>query len=223
MAKPIDLFGKFRKASRSSKKGGPMGLQFKIPNVFISVDEKKIAEGVTDALLDTIQANMLAGKRPDGRPLPAAHPNTVKRRQARVKQAQRGGGPPPRYGKDFSRDAKRAFKKRFPPKSQPTGTHGANRWAGIESGLLATSLRVRQFGGGWMITVSRKRASTIILARVFKKIGLLSKETLRQPKMQQALKRVLTGVVSNNKRKLLRSLKESVTRTAALLKEADEI
>ncbi len=193
----IDLFGKIKQISRGQK-GRRMGLAITSPAIVIDTDraERDVADQMARTLAQTIRANVLSGLRPDGRPLPEVAPSTQWRREKRVVQGYRGGRPPENmnYGKIPTERAVKNFRERFGTKKPGKYRQG---WWGVESGILAESIRGRVRGKSFLVTVAGLRADTRILARVFKGWGILGSIGMMQPEIQGLLRnfpRTLFGI-----------------------------
>jgi hypothetical protein len=149
--KPIELFGMLRKFKPPSKNGRSrdrMTIEFRAPEVYFDGDEKKVAQSVAVTLSEVIKANLSAGLDMAGKPLPAASPATIERREYRAKQAARGGAADDRYDQrtKFARGVKRNFTKRFRTAKMgtfgPDSSVGGGKLFGYESGMLARSVKV---------------------------------------------------------------------------------
>ena len=190
----INIFGKLKQVSKT----GRMGLSITAPSIVIDTDkaELDVADQAARTLAQTIRSNVLSGLRPDGRPLPEVAPSTQWRREKRVVQGYRGGRPPENmnYGKIPTERAVKNFRLRFGAKKPGKYRQG---WWGVESGILAESIRGRVRGKSFLVTVAGLRADTRILARVFKGWGILGSIGMMQPEIQGMLRnfpRTLFGI-----------------------------
>ena len=217
MAKSIDLFAALRRTGgRYSKKlgrsvGNKAVIEFTPPDLHFHHDEAALAQGAAAAITEIIKSNMLAGKAPDGSPLPAVSAATVKRREYRDKQAANGGKPTAMKNEKKIARGLRSWQRRF--RSAQLGeftplAHGNDRF-GLESGLLAASPRaVPGPAGTWHVFFANNRGlidvkGSSAMERVFSRITIWSDQANRQPAMQKSLQRLADGLIAVRALKIL--------------------
>lgn len=186
MERTIDIFAALR--TKQPERGRARTfVEFKAPDVVFSVDEQKVAGDVAAAITEALRENLLNGLDFNGRPLPPVSAATAERRDYRVRQAQ--GKPTKELLRRFTTAKLGTF--------LPSGEYGGNRWVGVESGLLAKSIKAVAEGGAWRVFVAGvrglvDRSGRSALTRVMEKLGPLTGAIGELPKVQQAL-RALPG------------------------------
>lgn len=209
---------------------GRMTVEFTVPDIAFTMDDRKAAATYAAVLEKVAQQNLGSGLDLNGRPLPGADSATINRRKYRLEQAQRGGMPSAKFGRDISdrvvaehirhgrspsktaannarilkahsrvlEKARKNFVRRFSSAqigmTPPDASLGGGRSFGIESGLLAKSIKVVvEEGGRFVMYFAGTRAfssgggAKSAVARVFQRIGLFTAEGLRQPGIQEGL------------------------------------
>lgn len=225
----IDLFADLKKIS-ANKRGTreKIVLDIKAPSFKIDADERALAKLAADAIAQTITSNMLAGKAPDGSPLPSASAATIERRAYRKAQDARGGKPADRYKKGTHRNARKNHRKRFraPRLGQFHPGDGVIGKVGVESTMLARSVVAIVTSSGFRVFFANPRAivdasGNSPAARVFKRIGIWSQKAQMQPAIQGALQGVAKALASGRRMKALTSLLQTGKGLGRLVKAAE--
>lgn len=233
MSEPIDIFGGLKIDRREGRAGKPgsarVVCEFTAPSLVWHADEKAIAGEVAEAMQLTIQENLLRGLAPDGTPLPSPAAATLERREYRLDQATRGGQASDqvtdkRERSTIARNWRRRFKAaRLGMQSPRAGA----RSFGLESGLLAMSVKAVAEAGVWKVYFAVIRAklddsgSSAVL-RVFKRIGMWNAAAARQPRVQEALRSAQKKLFASSAAKALAAARESLASVMALSEELDE-
>jgi hypothetical protein len=229
---PIDLFGGLQVERKETSSGGTRArvtVEFTAPTLVWHADEKAIAGEVARAIEETIRANLLAGRAPDGSPLPAADSDTLDRRQYRVEQAARGGEAAARITDSRARSsAKRNWTKRFkaPKLGHAQPIPGAHLF-GVESSLLARSVVAVAEGGVWRVFFTAIRArldrtGQNAVLRVFKRVSIWNAAAMSQPRVQQALRNVQKNLLAASAAKALAAAAETLRNLSSLQEELED-
>lgn len=214
----IDIFGSLRDKShgRAGSALSKASIQFTAPDIkFDGSDaaEMVIAGNVAKVITELIRTNLLAGRDPSGRPLPAPDADTMVRREYRDEQAARGGKAAPQFTRGHKK-ARSNFRKRFraprlgmfDPRNPPVEGK-----FGIESGMLAKSaVAAPERDGTWRVYFAGPRANKqdgeSAVDRVFKRIAPWSRQGMRQPAMQDALRASVGDLMRVRGRKAIGSV-----------------
>lgn len=207
-AEVIPLFSEM-KVQAERRQGGRSGraqrmrakftVQITAPDITFQADENKLAGDVAKAIAMQIKANMLGGYQPDGRtPLPKVSSATSHRRLQRQEQAARMGEADPRWKSPGVRKIiKKNWDRRFRAPSlgyfPPIGRYGSNDWWGVESGMLAFSVKAVPQNGAWTIYFANPRGvidrgGMSAAARVFSRIPIWTDRSMRNDLVQKALR-----------------------------------
>jgi hypothetical protein len=232
MTAPIDLFGGLnieKKTSKSGKETARVTVEFTAPTLFWHADENAIAADVAGAIAAQIRDNLLAGRAPDGSPLPEPAAATLERREFRLAQEQRGGEVAARIDDPSARArGRRSWRQRF--KAARLGMQhprSGARFFGVESTLLARSVAAVAKDGVWQVFFAAIRAKLDrsgqnAVLRVFKRIGIWNAQAMSQPKVQEALRAVSKKLLSARAAEALALAAEAVENVMALGEELDE-
>lgn len=216
---------------------------FQAPELVFNPDEKAIARKLATTMTEVFRGNMEAGNWIDGRSLPSASPNTVKRRRHRLAQIERGGAAKRVSGKVGSgasptsmplmlsrsginkwerrNNIERRYRTVKLGTTMPTAAVSGAGQVGRESGTLARSLSVAPFGKGMRIFVADIRGKIdrtgsnawLRVLRIMKGVGRLS-GLFGDPRIQEATRDAWRSCFALNGRQLGGEL----AKTAALLK-----
>lgn len=172
------------------------GIEWSVPKLEISLETGPLAEELAKAVAATVSSNLLAGKRPDGKPLPPVAAGTAERRRYRAAQAARGGEASARVTDPAKRARVKAnWQRRM-------GGAGAPRnvgQTGLETGKLARSIQASRGADGWVISVAGERGARGAAARVFAKLGGLGAGVMLQPRVQTALGNIVKKIFKVNR------------------------
>lgn len=203
-------------------------IEFQLPDLGVVLDNKEIAKTFAQAMTLQIRQNADKGLDPNGVPLPAASPSTMKRRRYRAEQSKREGSLSPRIkDKELRKKGRRNFFKRFGAKlssgvDYPDKAPIKGR-AGYESGLMLKTLAVGPIGEesyGIFFknnrAIQRDKHGSAVL-RVFGPSGSLrpfSARGLEQPFAKQALKALARDTLRAGDRKAIKGFVDALKQTA---------
>lgn len=232
MSAPIDIFGGLnidRKTSNSGKTTARVTVEFTAPTLFWHADENAIAADVAGAIAAQIRDNLLAGRAPDGSPLPEPAAGTLERREFRLAQEQRGGDVTPRITDATQRGrGRRSWRQRF--KAARLGMQhpmAGARFFGVESGLLARSVAAVAKDGVWQVFFAAIRAKLDrtgqnAVLRVFKRVSIWNAQAMSQPKVQEALRAVSKKLLSSRAGEALALAREAIANVMELSEELED-
>ena len=151
-----------------------------VPSATIVVDPTQLKQQIALAVAAQVRENLARGLAPDGVPLPALSPATIRRRQYRAEQAARGGAPDERFTDEaFRARAEANYRERFPPGKAPAG--GVR--PGVESGTLLSGIKAE---GGAVTAPARGHLRTL---------GLWSAAAQRQPQFRRRLQAIARSLI----------------------------
>lgn len=139
----IDVFGGLRIKRARGGKSAKVSVEFKAPSLVFEPHEKHIAKTLALAMAKKFREYMLDGRWLDGRPLPAVSAATVKRREYRLLQVERGGAPLVSSRNVIRRDTRqrKRLDRRYATKkigtTYPTRELSGKGVLGLESGTMA--------------------------------------------------------------------------------------
>lgn len=248
----IELFGALKaKGSKPGPQGGRApshSIEFTISKdlTFDGSDEglRRLGEQVAGAIRDTMRANMLAGKAPDGEPLPEAAEATIERRaryarefgvkSALVKgweEVKRAVG---KEGKAIAKGELTAHKtanvmRRYvaPKLGQHVPGSGSSTLFGFDSGMLARSVYVIFARGAWWVKFATPRSNIdatggSAVSRVFSRLRMWSDQGQGDPRVQNALRDAI-GAILGPARSLLKAIKRTASEAARLERNVEAI
>lgn len=225
MAGIVEIFGVLRKkqAVRSKTTGGLAGARmtivFTVPDIRVDTRESKIAQTVARAVEKQIKANMLNGLSPSGFPMPPVAAATVRRRRYRYAQGQRGGLTDHFRKKSENNRALKNFSRRFDAKLLGRFLPGVGvrqGLFGLESGMLAKSVRAVPEGTTWRVYFAGPRGNldrsgTSAVNRVFRNVQPWSQAAMQQGIIQDGLKQAVQERLIVNGRLILTQAKRVVS------------
>jgi len=250
MGKPVNILAslseRFRAGGRGSY-GRQSFVEVKSDELWIDLDEKKIAEPLAVALGEQARANLLTGKWIDGRPFPALDADTVTRREYRAEQGKRGGRPAgagvrknaPLALRAVAKTANsriartvRKYNERFRAPKLGKFTPMGGSVPGNESGMTAASFvmvyetALRAFRGYFAGArgLRRDRTGMTAVERLAARVGggVNAALMMSTPAAQKALEQVAQGIVAKNKAALLKAVMETARSLKALGAELTE-
>jgi len=218
MAEPIDLFAALR--VKETRHGGSgrrraadrMTIEIKAPALVFHADESAISGTLALAIEKQIRENLLSGQDPSGNPLPSPAAATLERREYREKQAQRGGEITDRIKDPKDRaDGRKNWRRRFVAPRLGAFVPGQgvprNRF-GVESGMLAHSIKAAPEGDGYKVffagprgNIDRSGANAVV--RVFGRLRPWTSLAMKQPEIRAALRQTADSLVAQRGKKLL--------------------
>jgi hypothetical protein len=257
MSQPIELFGQLatkrvtwrhRGATLTSASANKAFVEITTPSVQLQLDEEVLAGKVAAWVQATIRDHLLAGKAPDGTPLPAASPATVARRRYRDVQfggarqtkirklsEKHGGGTSVRESwrkhDKGSMAAQAVTGLRLRYQAARLGTFDprtfSNDLFGLESGMLARSVFCKSKAPGWAVYFADNRTRIdskggSAVARVFSRVGLWSAEAMRQPEIQALMQTLITDVAYHRGAHALQELATVLRELKALEAQAEQ-
>jgi hypothetical protein len=228
-AETFDIFASLRHKVTGGRGGfggrNKLFVEFRTPDLEFRVDDDLVAKTTAEAIALTMRTNMLRGLDPSGRPLPQVAQSTIARREARVKQFQRGGRADSRYSEKGYPDARKNFRKRFSAPRVPGGPHEPSAASlprnriGVESGLLARSIAAgKERPGVYGVYFANVRAVTdksgkAAVQRVFEQLGVWTQEAMRQPLIQEALKQTAQSIIVRKRKESLADFGRALSQT----------
>lgn len=223
---------KLEKEGRTARHRDKFIISLKSDDIKFRANETNIAQYAAEVIGETIKQNMRLGKRPNGKPMPSADADTMKRRAYREQQYISGAKRTTqkvinRAKRNLERRIKAPKLGRFPPGR--VQVHGRR---GLESGMLAESVvAAAEKDGTWSVFFASKRANedkwgTSAVLRVFKGIGRVWDEAaMRQPEIQNALRVTARMLITGRARRGLRNIfvgLSRITRNTRMLAEEFE-
>lgn len=215
MSEDFRLFGELQRRAAQGRGKAKMYLEFTTPDLAIQMDEKEIGAEFAKLLETTISQRLLDGKQPDGSPMPGLATATVRRRAYRASQGDRGGAAHGRF-KDsaFRSTVARNYRKRFSASKLGYFKPGGYHTFGLESGMLAKSVKAVFEGGHWAIYFAAARGNIerggSAVQRVFSRVKVWSQAAMQQQDIQEGLRAIARGLLAMRAKKLAGALAETL-------------
>jgi hypothetical protein len=204
-----------------------MVINIEAPAITVDLDGEDFLKRVGRPLARELRRRMMSGLTPSGNPAPAVSEATLKRREYREKQAQRGGRVADRYDnpeQDFPDSAMQLRKRQYNGrvrgningwhvrgKNMPSGRFG------LETGLLARSVAFGKdrVSGKYCIFFANNRAiigkdGSSAAKRVFQRPGMqLGPGIFTSAAMQPIIKRATRALFARQARRLGKELRRT--------------
>ena len=225
---PIDIFASMR--GRTPGRGkSRMTIEFTAPELYWQGDANAVAAETAEVITATIRDNLQAGRDPSGRPLPSPAPATVERRAARLQQAGRGGQAAARITDPKKRaEVQRNYERRYRASKLGQFAPAASSWFGVESGMLAVSVKAVAQNGKWVVYFAGPRGlfesatGSSAVKRVFERIGMWTPAAMRQASVQKALRKMHDAMLGHRVSRLLGALRQLKREAEGLVEAAQE-